>query len=82
VAHSSIVSHVKGASRGRKTYNEQNAELLKKLWHSEIMANESVTDQILHAKNYIYRGLIRPFSTNFFKWIEALLIYCRLKRLQ
>ena len=82
VAHSSIVSHVKGASRGRKTYNEQNAELLKKLWQSEIMANESVTDQILHAKNYIYRGLIRPFSTNFFKWIEALLIYCRLKRLQ
>jgi GT2 family glycosyltransferase len=81
VVHDSVVLHVKGASEGRKRFNDQNSEILLERWGSGIKANESVTDQILHAKNYIYRGIIRPFSTNFFKWVEALLIYFRLKRL-
>ena len=81
IVHDSVVLHVKGASEGRKTFNDQNSELLLKRWKSQIRLKEAIDDQILHAENYIYRGLIRPFSTNLWKWIEAVLIYFRLKRL-
>ena len=73
---------VKGASEGRKRFNDRNSEILLQQWGKEIRSQESVDDQFLHAKNYLYRGILRPFSTNIFKWIEALLIYCRIKRLQ
>ena len=82
VVHDSVVLHVKGASEGRKRFNDRNSEILLQQWGVEIRSQESVDDQLLHAKNYLYRGILRPFSTNFFKWIEALLIYCRVKRLQ
>ena len=82
VVHDSVVLHVKGASEGRKRFNDRNSEILLQQWGVEIRSQESVEDQLLHAKNYLYRGILRPFSANFFKWIEALLIYCRLKRLQ
>jgi GT2 family glycosyltransferase len=81
IAHDSIVTHVKGASEGRKRFNDRNSQLLQDRWGDEIKRNETVSDQVLHAKNYIYRGLFRPLSTNFLKWIEALLIYFRFKKL-
>ena len=81
VVHDSVVLHVKGASAGRKLFNDQNSEILLKRWGQEIRAKESIADQFLHARNYLYRGFVRPFSTHFFKWLEALLIYFRLKRL-
>jgi GT2 family glycosyltransferase len=81
IVHDSVVLHVKGASEGRKIFKDQNSEILLKRWKSQIRLKEAVDDQILHAENYIYRGLFRPFSTNLWKWIEAVLIYFRLKRL-
>jgi GT2 family glycosyltransferase len=81
IAHDSVVTHVKGASEGRKRFNDRNSQLLQDRWGDEIKRNETVSDQVLHAKNYIYRGLFRPLSTNFLKWIEALLIYFRFKKL-
>ncbi len=81
IAHDSIVTHVKGASEGRKRFNDQNSQVLQEKWGDEIKRNETVNDQVLHARNYIYRGLFRPLSTNFLKWIEALLIYFRFKKL-
>ncbi len=81
IAHDSIVTHVKGASEGRKRFNDRNSQVLQEKWGGEIKRNEAVNDQILHAQNYIYRGLFRPLSTNFLKWVEALLIYFRFKKL-
>ena len=81
VVHDSVVLHVKGASAGRKLFNDRNSEILLKRWGQEIRAEESIADHVLHARNYLYRGFVRPFSTHFFKWLEALLIYFRLKRL-
>ena len=82
VFHDIIVDHVKGASEGRKRYNEHNSKTLLELWGEEIRKSESVKDQILHAQNYIYLGFTKPFSTNFWKWLEAFLLYLRLKRLK
>ena len=81
IAHDSIVTHVKGDSEGRKRFNDQNSQVLQEKWGDEIKRNETVNDQVLHARNYIYRGIFRPLSTNFLKWIEALLIYFRFKKL-
>ncbi len=81
VVHDSVVLHVKGASAGRKLYNDQNSQILLERWGEEIRRIESVNDQVLHAKNYIFRGLLRPFSINLWKWLEAILIYFRIKRL-
>ena len=81
VVHDSVVLHVKGASAGRKLYNDRNSQILLERWGEEIRRIESVKDQVLHAKNYIFRGLLRPFSINLWKWLEAILIYFRIKRL-
>ena len=81
VVHDSVVLHVKGASAGRKLYNDRNSQILLERWGEEIRRIESVKDQVLHAKNYIYRGLLRPFSINLWKWLEAILIYFSIKRL-
>lgn len=81
VVHDSVVLHVKGASEGRKNFNDKNARILQSRWGAQIKKIESVDDQILHAENYIYRGLVKPFSTNIWKWLEAVFIYFRLKRL-
>lgn len=82
VVHDSVVDHVKGATDGRKRYNDRNSEILQKRWGQEIRAIESVNDQVLHAYNYIFRGIVRPFSTNLWKWLEAILIYLRIRRLK
>ena len=82
VVHDSVVHHVKGATEGRKLFNNRNSEILLGLWKEDIIKNESVRDQVLHAKTYIFRGLTRPFATNLFKWIEAMLIYLRIKCLR
>ena len=81
VVHDSVVLHVKGASAGRKLYNDRNSQILLERWGEEIRRIESVKDQVLHAKNYIFRGLLRPFSINLWKWLEAILIFFRIKRL-
>jgi GT2 family glycosyltransferase len=82
VVHDSVVDHVKGATDGRKRFNDRNSEILQNRWGPEIRAIESVNDQVLHARNYIHRGIVRPFSTNFWKWFEAILIYLRIKKLR
>jgi GT2 family glycosyltransferase len=81
VVHDSIVIHVKGATEGRKRFNLRNSQILMERWGEQIKSNESVTDQRLHAVNYIYRGMIRPFSVNLWKWLEAVAIYLKIKKL-
>jgi len=81
VVHDSVVIHVKGATEGRKNHNQRNARILDDRWGDSIRSNQSIRDQHLHALTYLWRFLIRPWSCNFDKLMEALLIHFRLKRL-
>ena len=81
VVHDSLVFHVKGASEGRKTFNDKNTQILLDRWQGLIISNQSVSDQYRHAWTYFYRGIVKPWSINMSKWIEAILILVRLKKL-
>ena len=81
VAHDSVVEHVKSASSGRKRFNEKNFKILNQRWGEKIRKNQSFTDQHLHAWTYFYRGLVKPWSINFSKWIQSAFILSRLKKL-
>lgn len=81
VVHDSLVFHVKGASEGRKTFNDKNSQILMERWRDLIISNQSVSDQYMHAWTYFYRGIVKPWSINMSKWIEAILILVRLKKL-
>ncbi len=81
VVHDSVVLHVKGASEGRKIFNDKNSQFLLKRWGPKIVSNQSILDQNRHAWTYLCRGLLRPWSVNFSKWLEALFIYLRIKKL-
>ncbi len=80
VAHDSVIDHVKGATTGRKDRNEENFGLLMTKWGPSIRQNESVHDAILHAKTYLFRPLFKPFGTNLKKFLDALLICVKLKK--
>ena len=81
VVHDSVVIHVKGASEGRKLHNDKNAKILLDHWGSKIRLNQSILDQRNHAKTYAFRGFFKPWSINFSKWIESILILFRIKTL-
>lgn len=81
VVHDSVVIHVKGATKGRKIHNVRNARILDERWGEYIRSHQSVNDQKLHARTYIWRFIIRPWSSNLNKFVEALLIQSNLKRL-
>jgi O-antigen biosynthesis protein len=82
VVHDSVVEHVKGASEGRKIFNDKNSDLLQERWGDRIRENQSVRDQFQHARTYLYRGLTRPWSTNLSKWTEALTIFLGFRKLK
>jgi GT2 family glycosyltransferase len=81
VAHNSVVEHVKGASAGRKRYNQRNFELLMKKWGESIRSHESLQDQKLHAFTYIIYALVRPHLINFGKFCLAVSILLGLREL-
>jgi GT2 family glycosyltransferase len=81
VAHDSVISHIKGASRGRKKYNQQNFEILMRKCGRTIRNFQSVRDQKVHARAYLSRFILRPFSINLSKLLEAFLIFVGLKKL-
>ena len=77
VVHDSVVEHVKGASEGRKLKNEENARMLQEKWGGCIRARQAISDRIAHARTYLFRGLTRPWSVNFGKFVEAVGILLR-----
>ncbi len=81
VAHDSVIEHVKGASDGRKKYNDRNFKRLIDRWGSSIRYRESVSDQTLYAITYFHQCVFAPHKANLSKFIIAFLILCRLKRL-
>ena len=54
VVHDSVVLHVKGATEGRKRFNERNGDLLLKRWGKEIKKIESVNDQVFYMLGIIF----------------------------
>ena len=81
VVHDSVVTHIKGATEGRKIHNKRNAMILDERWGEYIRSHQSVKDQKLHAWTYIWRFIFRPWSSNINKFAEALLIRANLKHL-
>ena len=81
IVHDSVVEHVKGASEGRKLFNDRNIQVLLERWGETIRKAQSSTDQYEHAKTYLFRGIFRPWSINLNKLIEAALIFLRFKKL-
>ncbi len=82
VVHDSVVVHVKGASEGRKLYNDKNTQILMDRWKDFIISHQSIEDQYQHAWTYVCRGFLKPFSINLGKWMEAFQIFLRLKKLE
>jgi GT2 family glycosyltransferase len=81
VVHDSVIDHVKGATTGRKDRNEENFALLMEKWGEDIRGNESVQDSLLHARTYLFRPFFKPLGTNIKKFLDALLIFTRLRKL-
>ena len=81
VVHDSVIDHVKGATTGRKDRNEENFALLMEKWEDDIRKNESVQDSLLHARTYLFRPFFKPLGTNIKKFLDALLIFARVKKL-
>ena len=71
VVHDSVVEHVKGASEGRKLNNVKNTRILDEKWGERIRSWQSVADQFLHARTYLFRGLTRPWLVNLSKFLQA-----------
>lgn len=81
VVHDSVVEHLKGASEGRKLFNEKNSKILLERWGESILSGQSKTDQYEHAKTYLFLGVFRPWSINLNKLIEAAMIFLRIKKI-
>lgn len=74
VAHDSIIQHVKGASDGRKMYNQRNFEIFIEKWGESVRSNESIIDQKLHSLTYLFQCLFNPYRADFNKFMEAIWI--------
>ena len=81
VAHDSVIQHVKGASDGRKKYNQQNFEILIEKWGKSIRSLESLQDQKKHAFSYIYQCLVNPYRADFYKLRMAMSVLLGLRKL-
>ena len=81
VVHDSEVSHIKGASEGRKIFNDRNTEFLIKRWSGEITIQQSIDDQYKYAWTYFCRAFVKPLTFEFRRWVESVLILLRLRKL-
>ena len=81
VVHDSEVSHIKGASEGRKIFNDRNTEFLMKRWSGDITIQQSIDDQYKYAWTYFCRAFVKPLTFEFRRWVESVLILLRLRKL-
>jgi len=82
VALESVIEHVKGASVGRKRYNQKNFDQLMNLWKESILGKESIQDQMLYSITYLYLVIFRPYKVNLSKLVNSFLTVLFLKRLK
>jgi GT2 family glycosyltransferase len=81
VVHDSEVSHIKGASEGRKKFNDRNTKLLLNRWRGTITIHQSIDDQYKYAWTYFCRAFVKPLSLEFGRWVESTLILLKLRKL-
>ena len=75
IVHDSVVLHVKGASEGRKLFNDKNSRILQKRWGQKLYPYNLFLINIIMHGLYLCRGIMKPWSVNLWKWTEALLIF-------
>lgn len=80
VANASEIVHHKGASPGRKKFNDANLERLKTLWGDYITVNFVEADARRFAETYLKKALVFPWKTNLGKTWACLLILAGLRR--
>lgn len=74
VAHSSEITHVKGASPGRKAHNDQNLKLLKATHRDYLKEHLVPRDARLAAISYLNKARSSPLKTNIWKLISSLAV--------
>ena len=79
VANRSEIVHHKGASPGRKFFNDLNLERLKTLWADYIRTNFVEKDARLFAQTYLRKTLVYPWKSNLGKTWRSLTILAGLR---
>lgn len=74
VANDSSLVHHKGASPGRKKFNDVNLERFKSIWGDYIRENFVKKDNSLFAKTYLRKTLVYPWKSNLGKTLACLRI--------
>ena len=74
VANASVIVHHKGASPGRKRFNDVNLERLKSIWGDTIRREFVEKDARLFAKTYLRKTLVYPWKSNLGKTCACLRI--------
>jgi len=64
VANASVIVHHKGASPGRKRFNDENLERLKAIWGDTIRCEFVEKDARLFAKTYLLKTWVYPWKSN------------------
>ena len=83
VVHNSVVEHVKGASEGRKLFNNKNSEILLKRWKDSITCNQSVHDQSRSCMELFYSWNYKKYGPlTFINGLKQLGILLRLEKLK
>jgi len=80
VANTSEIVHHKGASPGRKKFNDVNLERLKSLWGDYIRAHFVEADARRFAQTYLRKTLVYPWKSNLGKTWACLLILAGLRK--
>jgi O-antigen biosynthesis protein len=79
VANGSTIVHHKGASPGRKKFNDKNLERFKTIWGDYIRSNFIETDARVFAVTYLRKTLVYPWKSNLGKTWACLLILAGLR---
>ena len=74
VANASVIVHHKGASPGRKRFNDVNLERFKAVWGDTIRREFVASDARLFAKTYLRKTLVYPWKSNLGKTWACLMI--------
>ena len=76
VTNESCLIHHKGASPGRKQFNDVNLHRLKTIWGDYIRDNFVQNDARLFAQTYLRKTLVYPWKSNLSKTLTCLCILC------
>lgn len=82
VANESVILHHKGASPGRKRFNDVNLERLKAYWGDYLREHFIAQDAKHFARTYLRKTLVYPWNSNLHKTWLSLAILAGWKRVE